>query len=86
MTKTAFVEYCWSFYRPGAIYGDFFSPPLLRDELTRAVDRRSRCGDFCGDSLDREAVRELILAARRGESISPRTASARAVLGGVPQA
>jgi hypothetical protein len=61
----AFVAYCWEFYGPGKLYGDFFSGTLTLAELRvacAAVASGEGWGD--GDSVDREHVRDLLLAAR----------------------
>ena len=64
-----FINYCWAFYRPQGIHGDFFAHTLTIEELTRAVDLRAKIKtpEFHGndlDSFDRELVRDIMLAVR----------------------
>lgn len=61
----AFLEYCWSFYGPCEIYGRIFHHKLNKQQLFTAVMLRIRCAgeNFAGDSVDREAVRDILLTA-----------------------
>jgi hypothetical protein len=64
-----FINYCWAFYGPQAIYGDFFGHNLTMEELLQAIEKRTqiKTPEFHGnelDSFDRELVRDLMLAAR----------------------
>jgi hypothetical protein len=62
-----FTEYCWSFYGPNEIHGDFFDNNLTRDELDEAIKERQAQPDFDGfdGTFDREIVRDIMLV-RRG--------------------
>jgi hypothetical protein len=60
-----FVDYVMSFYGQGEIY----DIGATRDEVLKAIDVRLNCElyslmPFDGDSIDREAVRDIILATR----------------------
>lgn len=67
-----FADYCWSFYAPGEIYGDLFGNTLTREELNAAIATAistpfaipfvSIGGEL--DSIDREHVRDIMLANR----------------------
>lgn len=60
-----FVDYCWSFYAPHDLCGDIFEHRLTRRELMAAcVLRMVTAKDFASDTVDREAVRDILLAAR----------------------
>lgn len=62
--KHAFFDYCWSFYGPDGIYGDFFGYSLTREILETAIQLYTLTAPhFVGDSFDRECVRELLLLA-----------------------
>jgi hypothetical protein len=58
---TDFFRYCWSFYGPNEIYGEFFGHTLTARKLWRAVRKQAALSTFCGDSFDREAVRNILL-------------------------
>lgn len=62
---TTFEKYCWGFYGPKQIYGDFFGHKLTHDQLRSACFLRQTmaANNFDGDSVDREAVRDILLAA-----------------------
>lgn len=67
-----FVNYCWQFYAPNEIYGDFFENNLTKDELRLAVNLRVRKATikfkFEGDTFDREIVRDILRASRGHKS------------------
>lgn len=63
--KKQFTEYVWSFYGPKQINGDMFANNLTRKELNEAVSLLIETREFEGDSVDREAVRDIMLANRR---------------------
>ena len=65
MEKKEFTEYVWKFYGPGQIYGHFFGDTLDKGELVAAVDERMQNKGYEGDSMDREIVRDLMIAARK---------------------
>lgn len=65
-----FVNYVWSFYGPGEIYGKFFNENLTMAELVHAARFRSTSPNFEADSIDREIVRDLILV-NRGQAMGP---------------
>ncbi len=59
-----FFDYCWGFYGPNGIHGNFFNNKLTRKELRVACAARMShpsWGD--GDTVDREAVREILFKA-----------------------
>lgn len=61
-----FNSYVMSFYGEGGIYDNGFTP----DEITEAVAQYVPTVEvFCGDSLDREHIRDMVLQNRqaRGE-------------------
>lgn len=61
-----FYDYCWSYYGPGGIFADIFVHPVTKEEMTAAIAlRKASVNDFQGDSIDREAVRDILLGARR---------------------
>jgi hypothetical protein len=66
MTLKDFVDYCWSFYGPHQLYGEYFDHNMTKPELTAACKERMKdkknWGD--GDSFDREAVRDIMLKKR----------------------
>lgn len=58
-----FIDYVLSFYGQGEIY----DIGATRDEAWQALCisfREKRSFPFCGDSVDRELIRDLILAGR----------------------
>jgi len=62
-----FINYVWSFYGPGEIYGYFFNHKLTYEEVAAAAKKRMEdsqkmYGGFDGDSEDREAARDMMLA------------------------
>jgi hypothetical protein len=64
MNPKAFVAYCWSFYGPGQVHGDFFDHTLTLSELRRAARIQRADPTYAADSLDREHVRDIMLAER----------------------
>jgi len=58
-----FIDYFQSFYGPGEIY-DMQSTREEALEATLIYVTSSACAEFCGDSLDRENVRDVLLARR----------------------
>lgn len=66
-----FIDYCWDFYGPNGIHGDFFDHKLTFEQLTLAIQlRRATASDFSADSIDREAVREILLFCRDSKSLA----------------
>jgi nucleotide-binding universal stress UspA family protein len=65
----AFVDYVWSFYGPGELYGDAFGDTLEKSEVVKAVKMliQNKGYEFAADSVDREFVRDIMLA-NRGET------------------
>lgn len=62
-----FINYVWSFYGPGEIYGYFFNHKLTYEEVAAAAKKRMEdsqkmYGGFDGDSEDREIARDMMLA------------------------
>ncbi len=69
MKRNEFIMYCWTFYGPEGIYGDFFNHSLRKSTLAKAVDLRMKSDQYEGDTFDREAVRDiLLLTANRKKS------------------
>lgn len=66
-----FIEYCWSFYGPGQVHGDFFDNALTRKELEAATEEYmlTNTADFAADSFDREHIRDIMLVNRNKEAI-----------------
>lgn len=65
MNFKEFEDYCFEFYGPKEIHGDFFDHSLTREELRLAIHlRMSDPYSFDGDSFDREIVRDILLAVR----------------------
>jgi len=71
MTNTSlineFTDYCQEFYsveRNGAIY-PFATDEEISDAVYAHITDANPRFEFCGDTADREAVRERILAKRR---------------------
>lgn len=56
-----FIDYCMTFYGPGGIYPLNFT----RNQIRLATDLLLTCDhEFCGDTVDRERVRDIVLAAQ----------------------
>ena len=55
-----FEKYVWMFYPPGEIYGRFFKDKLTKTQLKAACKARSFHPSFEGDTIDREAVRDIL--------------------------
>lgn len=62
MSLVEFTQYCWSFYGPGQIYGEFFGHKLTMAALDKACLKVSKRKDYEGDTFDRERVRDLLLS------------------------
>lgn len=67
-----FIDYCWEFYKPKGLYGEYFDRNLTKEEVKAACLLRSKHPTFEGDSVDREAVRDTILFARGKLTIAGR--------------
>tara|TARA_A100000172_G_C3026004_1_gene104863 strand:- start:667 stop:924 length:258 start_codon:yes stop_codon:yes gene_type:complete len=68
--KIEFIDYCLEFYGDGGIY-DF---NMTREELTEGLERRLKNRPdvpFDGDTIDREFVRDEVLAMRKGDLGQP---------------
>ena len=62
-----FIQYVANFYLEGGIYSDFFdNNPLTIDEIIEAVNEYVEIADVddCGDSMDREIVRDILFYKR----------------------
>lgn len=59
-----FVNYVFEFYGPNCMYSHFFKTPVTKAEIKAATLIRVKTAQFEGDSFDREAVRDIMLAAR----------------------
>lgn len=66
--KEEFIKYFMSFYGPRGVYPDVL-PGLEKHEIVRGIEMRMRGGDFDGDSIDREVIRDFILEARTGQNV-----------------
>jgi hypothetical protein len=53
-----FASYCWGFYGPNKVHGDFFGHSLTREELEAAVSIQVAEPSFEGDSVDSERMIE----------------------------
>ena len=73
MTDT-FTRYCLSFYGAGGIY-DMSATAEEIQEATAERLRRFPALEFCGDTVDREKVRDLMIE-RRAAFIEARRAAA----------
>lgn len=62
-----FAAYVKSFYGPGQIYGSYFDNNLTDLEIGWAIGTHLATPgiDFCGDTVDRETVRDIMLARRK---------------------
>jgi hypothetical protein len=56
-----FYRYCLDFYGPGGIYDYAFSRELIETATQRYRSRLDPAREFYGDTVDREAVRDIIL-------------------------
>ena len=56
---TQFIDYCMEFYGPRGIYPLGFT----RDQIRLATDLYTLTNEFVGDTVDRERVRDIVLAA-----------------------
>lgn len=67
MKTKEFVEYVYGFYgKEKGLYRDFFGSGVTRQEIKRALAVRleNKKIPFDGDTIDREIVRDIILARR----------------------
>lgn len=57
---TQFIDYCMEFYGPNGIYPLNFT----RDQIRIATDLYlTTSREFCGDTVDRENIRDIVLQA-----------------------
>ena len=85
-----FIEYMCMFYLTNQIYGEFFNHNLTKGEITLAVHmyiaackklyKGNPYAGYCGDTFDREKVRDLLLHFR-GETELEHQTSVNAILG-----
>lgn len=76
MKNSEFVDYVLSFYGKDGIYGNdksFIGEPFTKEEIEYATEIRkthptSASMEFCGDSADRELVRDIVLLLRNPEA------------------
>jgi hypothetical protein len=62
--QIAFITYVLSFYGKGQMYSSFFKKPVTKARVAKAVTQLLAMDrEFCGDSYDRELVRDLMLQA-----------------------
>ena len=62
LTMTEFYDYVLSFYGPGGIYPMGATLELIEQatqDLIRILEIKDQ--EFCGDSVDRELVRDLLI-------------------------
>jgi len=64
-----FTQYMLDFYGPNGIYPEGFTSTQISLATQLYKCRLPEGEEFCGDSVDRERVRDIILAAR--ESVVP---------------
>ena len=66
MNLKDFQNYCWEFYGPNNLCGEFFDNKLTRAELDAACVLQSMQQSFGGgDSVDRENVRDILITAQK---------------------
>lgn len=73
MKRNEFIEYCLCFYGENGLYPEFFNQcPLSIDDLNRALDLRLVWKEvpFCGDTLDRELIRDILFVLKGKAKIS----------------
>jgi len=65
MSYKEFKKYFWSFYGKKGLYSQTLEN-LTTIEFIKAYDARlaNKAIEFCGDTFDREIVRDIILASR----------------------
>jgi len=61
--KKEFIEDVLKFYGQGGLYASFFAKPVTRFRVSMALNMliKKLNQDFCGDTFDREKVRDLML-------------------------
>ena len=62
-----FTGYLWHYYKPKAIYGEFFNHTLTKEEVLKGIKQYrakypKKWGE--GDSMDREWVRDIMIKNR----------------------
>ena len=63
MTSRAFTAYCLQFYGSGGIYDMNATAEEIEEATAARLERFPRL-EFCGDTVDREKVRDLMLERR----------------------
>ena len=63
-TQYSFTQYMLDFYGPDGIYPLGFTSTQIGFATQLYKCRLAEGEEFCGDSVDRERVRDIILAAR----------------------
>jgi hypothetical protein len=58
MTSTEFVDYVMSFYGSDGIYPMGATEDMIQEATQKYINDG---GDFCGDSFDREFVRDIMI-------------------------
>ena len=58
MTSTEFVHYVMSFYGAGGIYDMGATEDMILEATQKYITEGA---DFCGDSIDRELVRDIMI-------------------------
>ena len=59
-----FVDYCYGYYGPNGIYKQAnynFTLKMIRDCTMWFIRNQGYLGEFCGDSFDRERIRDFII-------------------------
>jgi len=64
LTLKEFISYVWSFYGTDQLYCEYFYNDLTLKEVEAACTLRYQNPGFSGDSIDREAVRDILTYAR----------------------
>jgi len=66
-THKEFLDYCMKFYGKGGLYADDVGV-FSRKEVVQALKKHVKAAkDFAGDTVDREAVRDIVLTEREAE-------------------
>jgi len=59
-----FIDYVLTFYGPNGIYESYFKRRVTKKRIQAAIKTLKNSGhNFVGDSIDREKVRDIMLAA-----------------------
>jgi len=56
-----FFDYCLSFYGSGGLYDMGATRDQIEQATAHMLQHLSPAADFCGDSVDRERVRDILI-------------------------